>query len=187
MTDPERNLILKSDKYPNPDAAKAAATGKTDPPADPSHPKTKFMGWAVNYDEKGNYVLVAQYQDIPDPVIPTTSYIDPQSGKPLLVSEKTNDPGKVIPPRDPKHPNLVFLGWKKVTDASGNTIFVAEYGCECSNGSSKSVDKSNVNTGDENMIYVWLWILLLSAAALVITAMIRNRTFDRTDGYKPRR
>ena len=51
----------------------------------------------------------------------------------------------------------------------------------------KQVDKSKVNTGDDNMLYVWIWILLLSAAALVMTAMKRNRDMNgRYDGFRPK-
>ena len=184
---PAGKMALKSTTYDTHAEAQTAANNKTGAPANPKHSGYKFTGWAVNYDTNGNFVLVATYSQKPVKEN-TTSYIDPQSGEPLLVSEVTDNPDSVKPPKDPKHPNLVFIGWKKVTDASGNTIYVAEYGCECSNGSPnpKSVDKSRVNTGDDNMLYVWIWILLLSAVSFVLTAMMRNRSFSRTDGYKPR-
>ena len=98
----------------------------------------------------------------------------------------------MIPPEDPKAKNMKFVKWVPVVDTAGNTIFVAEYACDCANGSvdPKSVDKSNVNTGDNSDLYIWIWMLMMAAAAFVATAMMRNRdlygAFGRTDDYKPK-
>ena len=86
---------------------------------------------------------------------------------------------------------MAFAGWQKVVDASGNTLFVATYTCDCANGGSpKTVDKSRVNTGDDNDLYIWIWMLMMAAAAFVATAMMRNRDFSvafgRSDNYRPK-
>ena len=185
-------MIVKSTSYRTVEEAKAAATNKTNPPKDPSHEGKKFLGWALNWDENDNYVLVAMYSDKPKPVAPVVSYIDPYSGKAILVSKITNDKTTVLQPPAPKHDNMVFDKWEEIVDTAGNTMYIATFKCDCSNGSvsPKSVDKSNVDTGDNNDLYIWIWMLMMAAAAFVATAMARNRdlygAFGRTDDYKPK-
>lgn len=178
---PEGQMILKSDKYPTPAEAKSAAQNKTNAPGNPSHKDgSKFIGWAVNYDEKGNWVLVAQYKEKePDPVV---SYVDPQTGKIV-----TGIKGKVKKPADPKAKNMQFVKWVETTDAAGNTIYVAQYECDCSNGGGKGVDKSNVDTGDDAMLTVWMLLFVMAMSFMILTMMIRSRNINAVrDNYRPK-
>ena len=186
------SMVLKSTSYDTHGEAKEAADNKTGAPANPKHEGYKFAGWAVNYDENGNFVIVATYSAIPEKVTPTTSYIDPNTG--LLVSVQTDDPSSVKAPADPKAKNMQFVGWRKVTDAAGNTIFVAEYECDCGNGSGDAVDgsgksggKSGVKTGDMTSMYIWIMLLLLSIAVAATVAIKRIRKSDKeVHEYKDR-
>ena len=140
-------------------------------------------------DKNGNYVLVAMYSEIPDEVSPVVSYIDPQSGAPVLVSELAGSPKDVIPPEDPSHENMQFVGWEETKDVAGNTIFVAKYKCDCRNGSPgtpKDVDKSKVDTGDDAMLTVWQLLFVMAISFLILTAMIRKRAMETNvnDSYK---
>ena len=183
---PDGKMIIKSDKYSQKEAQKQAQ-GKLSPPANPSHKGTKFIGWAVNFDEKDNWVLVAKYQDNPVKPVPTISYIDPQSGK-VLVSKQTDDPSSVKAPADPKSKNMQFTGWAVVTDSAGNTMYLAQYECDCSNGNGgKDVDKSNVDTGDDAMLTVWMLLFVMAVSFMVLTMMLRNRGIGAArDTYKPK-
>jgi pilin isopeptide linkage protein len=168
-------MIVSSKRYETTDEAKAAAEGLTDKPADPKHDGVKFTGWALNWDDNDNYVLVATYSDIPKEVIPIVTYIDPQSGDPILVSVKSKDPYSVKVPDAPKHKGLRFLGWIKVKDEAGNTIFVAQYAPKSSSTAGKG---KGVGTGDDQNteFALWIMVLMLSASLLAIYAYQRKRS-----------
>gem|GEM_PF-4059786 len=168
-------MIVSSKRYETTDEAKAAAEGLTDKPADPKHDGVKFTGWALNWDDNDNYVLVATYSDIPKEVIPIVTYIDPQSGDPILVSVKSKDPYSVKVPDAPKHKGLRFLGWIKVKDEAGNTIFVAQYAPKASSTAGKG---KGVGTGDDQNteFALWIMVLMLSASLLAIYAYQRKRS-----------
>jgi len=120
-------------------------------------------------------VLVATYSDIPKEVIPIVTYIDPQSGDPILVSVKSKDPYSVKVPDAPKHKGLRFLGWIKVKDEAGNTIFVAQYAPKSSSTAGKG---KGVGTGDDQNteFALWIMVLMLSASLLAIYAYQRKRS-----------
>ena len=192
---PKGKMVLKSNTYDTHSEAEEAAKSQSGAPTVGEHKNYKFTGWAVNYDENGNFVLVATYSEIPQTTKPTTSYIDPQSGKPLLISEETDDPSSVKVPKDPKHDNLVFVGWVKTKDVAGNTIFVAKYECKCEGGNGQQCDDTSdggngkgaggssknagVNTGDDNLLYFWITLFFLAAASLAFTTMRRRREYHR--------
>ncbi|MBP3894899.1 MAG: Cna B-type domain-containing protein, partial [Mogibacterium sp.] len=181
-------MVVKSTTYDSPTEASAAANNKTGKPADPKHKNVRFLGWDVNYDNNGNYVLVATYSDIPSSPTPVVSYIDPQSGK-VLVSKQTDKPSSVKAPADPKAKNMQFTGWAVVTDSAGNTMYLAQYECDCSNGGGggKDVDKSNVQTGDDAMLTVWMLLFVMAVSLMVLTMMLRNRSINVVrDTYKPK-
>ena len=175
-------MILNATLFDGQTAADAEAKGMAGKPANPKHKGYEFVGWVANQDEFGDWILVAKYNEVipPQDTTPTVSYIDPLTG--LLVSERTNDPSSVKIPADPKAKNMQFVGWRKVVDAGGNTIFVAEYACDCGNGSGsgsgKTVDKSKVETGDNTTLNFWVFMMMFSMALIVVTAMIRRREVE---------
>lgn len=193
----EGDMIRKTLRYGDPTAAEDEADNKKKAPDDPSHAGYTFIGWAKNYsgvdefigiddedDEKrvgGNYVMVAMYSAIPVKPDPIVSYVDPQSGK--IVTGKV---GEVVQPANPKAKNMQFVKWVKTTDAAGNTIYVAQYECDCANGG-KSVDKSNVDTGDDAMLTVWMLLFVMAMSFMILTMMIRSRGINVVrDNYRPK-
>ncbi|MBQ6623654.1 MAG: Cna B-type domain-containing protein, partial [Mogibacterium sp.] len=177
-----KNMILKSTRYRTPEEAKEAMDKETNAPKVPSHPGKIFTGWAHNWDENDNFVLVATYADVADKPDPVVSYVDPQTGK-IVTGVK----GKVKKPADPKAKNMQFVKWVKTTDAAGNTIYVAQYECDCSNGGGKSVDKSNVDTGDDAMLTVWMLLFVMAVSFMILTMMVRRRGINVVrDNYRPK-
>ena len=193
----EGDMIRKTLRYGDPNAAKDESEKMENKPEDPSHAGYTFIGWAKNYsgvdefigidegdDEKrigGNYVMVAMYSAIPVKPDPIVSYVDPQSGK--IVTGKV---GEVVQPANPKAKNMQFVKWVKTTDAAGNTIYAAQYECDCANGG-KSVDKSNVDTGDDAMLTVWMLLFVMAMSFMILTMMIRSRGINVVrDNYRPK-
>ncbi len=140
---PDGKMVLRSTKYGTYGQAEKAADALENKPADPSHDGVKFVGWDLNYDENGNYVLVAKYSDIPEKDKTVVSYIDGFSKNALLISRQTDDPSSVDKPEDPSHANLIFTGWKKVTDEAGNTVYVAQYKVDCGNQTPEDSEKED--------------------------------------------
>lgn len=172
-------MIVKSTSYRKPEEAKDAAEKRTDAPSDPKHKGVNFVGWDLNWDENGNYVLVAIYSDIPTTVTPVTTYIDPQSGEPVLISEITNDPSSVKVPADPKHNDLQFVGWVKSVDAGGNTIFVAKFKADCANNANATGNGKGINTGEGNELILWVSTMFAAGALLSIHLEMRRRQRSR--------
>ena len=186
----QNKMVVKSTPYPTTEAAKAAAVGRTNAPANPSHEGYNFLGWDLNWDDNGNYVMVALYSDVVKPAAPVVSYVDGQKGNPLLTSKQTNDPNNVKKPKNPKHKNLQFVGWKKTVDAGGNIIYVAQYKADCSGGSGSSggsgksssvVDPDgsgsrSARTGDDADLV--LWIILILTSIMIMAALYRMRRRD---------
>ncbi|MBQ9068377.1 MAG: InlB B-repeat-containing protein, partial [Eggerthellaceae bacterium] len=127
-------MILSAKRYEGQDAADTEAKAKADAPTDPVHDGYEFVGWVVNQDEFGDYVLVAKYNE---PVVPepakTVSYIDPQSGQIVVKSVDASDPAATEPPAAPSHAGLQFVGWERGVDANGNVVYAAKYASDCQN------------------------------------------------------
>jgi hypothetical protein len=123
-------MVVGSTKYWSREEAENAADELRNAPADPDHDGYEFLGWDKNYDDNGNYVMVATYSPIPNK--PVVSYVDGQSKNGVIKSEKTDDPSSVKKPKNPKHAGLQFVGWVESKDADGNIIYTAKYKSDCS-------------------------------------------------------
>ena len=92
------------------------------------------MGWNVNQDEFGDYIIVAKYNEKPKPEI---YYFDGQ--------DKEFSRTEFVP----SHDGLSFLGWIAVTDDDGNVLgYVASYASDCANAQTTPAPKTTpVPTG----------------------------------------
>jgi len=124
------------------------------------------------------------------------SYVDPlKIGEMLLTSEVTDDPDSVGAPNDPSHKGYKFIGWEKLEDAGGNTIYVAKYklvdpdkvidpdddpGDDGKKKPKIDDDDNNSgkgpNTGDPSIIA--LMVLCLGAAVIAVRAVRSLRKED---------
>ena len=123
-------MILAAKKYDGQDAADTEASAKADAPTDPTHEGYTFVGWVVNQDEFGDYVLVAKYNETTPEPQRTVTYIDSHAKDILVKTEATDDPTTVETPSTPKHDGLRFIGWEQTQDAAGNIIYAATYELE---------------------------------------------------------
>ena len=178
------SMILKATKYNTSAEADDAAQNKTDKPENPSHENYDFVGWVLNQDQFGDWILVAKYNEKlpePAPAKKTTSYIDPVSGK-LIKSEVTDDPSSVIPPTPSTYGNMQFVEWAEIVDANGNTVFVAKYATDCKNAPpSTPADPPAIAppTGDENNMMLWIYLAIAALATIMIVLIIRRRNQSR--------
>ncbi|MBP3816464.1 MAG: Cna B-type domain-containing protein [Firmicutes bacterium] len=150
-------MILQAKKYADQVAADAEASGKADKPEDPSHEGYEFTGWVVNKDEFGDYIIVATYNEIQEQPVEkvTVSYIDGQSGEPIVVRESVEDPSTVEPPAEnPSHEGFSFVDWVEIKDEAGNIIFVAKYDTDCKNTPAKDTIWVRYIDEDGSTIYM---------------------------------
>ena len=177
-------MILWADLFDDAEAAVKEATEKANAPADPSHDGWVFTGWAVNVDEFGDYILVAKYNQVepePEKTKKIITYIDPLSGKPVLLSVE-DDGTEIVPPEPNKYDDMQFLGWVEVVDPNGNKVYVAKYAADCRNAEPAPPAPSNnpeppgnkaPNTGDPYRPYEWM-TLGLGSGALVVALLKRK-------------
>ena len=183
-------MIVKSTRYGTKNQAESAAEKQKDKPADPSHAGYNFLGWALNRDENDNWILVATYADATPAAKKITTYIDPQSGKVMLVSGES---GTIKKPAKPKHDGMIFVKWVKSIDAAGNTIYVAKF--KCANKGSSPSDPSRtlsarernlkrvtvVDTGDEAQLPLMVLFLTVSGTFAAAVIIRRRREDARRD------
>ena len=124
-------MILDAKLYAAQGDADKAAKAKSGAPKDPQHEGYEFIGWEINQDEFGDYIMVAKYSEVVTTDKIVVSYVDGNSKEGIVKYALTDDPSKVEAPSDPNHKGLIFVGWKEAVDANGNIIYIAQYEPYC--------------------------------------------------------
>ena len=181
-------MILKATKFDTSDEADAEAENKDGKPNDPSHDGYTFVGWVKNQDSFGDWILVAKYNETPKPPEKekrTISYIDPESGNPVLLSVDADEAASITPPAPEAHEGKQFIGWLQVTDTAGNTIYVARYSCpeceDCKNTPAPPAEPAKTPTaapmtGDMNNMMLWILVAVIAVSTMLIILLLRQRS-----------
>ena len=182
------SMILKATKFDTSDEADAEAENKDGKPNDPSHDGYTFVGWVKNQDSFGDWILVAKYNETPKPPEKekrTISYIDPESGNPVLLSVDADEAASITPPAPEAHEGKQFIGWLQVTDTAGNTIYVARYSCpeceDCKNTPAPPAEPAKTPTaapmtGDMNNMMLWILVAVIAVSTMLIILLLRQRS-----------
>ena len=179
------SMILKATKFDASDEADAEAESKAGKPNDPSHDGYTFVGWVKNQDQFGDWILVAKYNETPKPPAKekrTISYIDPESGNPVILSVDADEAASITPPAPEAHEGKQFIGWLQVTDTAGNTIYVARYSCpeceDCKNTPAPpaKTPEAAPDTGDMNNMMLWILVAVIAVSTMLIILLLRQRS-----------
>ena len=184
-------MILGAKQFDSQTDADDEAKNQTGRPSDPAHEGLVFVGWVVNQDEFGNYIITAKYNQVAPSGGKTVSYIDPLApdGKRVIKSVVTDDPSSVTAPDLPTHDGYRITGWVVSEDSAGNLVYtpIIEKICpacptcpDCKNvtptpagGGSSTTPGRIPDTGDPASL-AWAGFALVGGVAVAVSRRRRR-------------